>query len=104
MKTITLTQAHKILQNCSAVMFDGNEGPIITSPKLSGESGEGELTGENKHLFLALDWEESGLMYEHNFLEGTNRSVAIQGSSIWLINEEGDEVQLTVLVPANLEV
>lgn len=35
-------------------------------------------------------------------LIGANKDVRIAGSSMWLTDLDGDEIQLTILVPANL--
>ena len=98
MKTITLQQAYKILTDCSGVIVEDN----IINPKL-GDGMGGGLEDDPNHLFMALDWEESGLMFEQCFLEGQNQEVNVVGSSMFLINELGDEVQLTILSPLDLE-
>lgn len=94
MKTITLNQAFNILQNCAAVVTETHN---VTYPNLD------KLTGEEENEFMALSWEEDGLDYGVIFKEGNNQTVKVSGSSMFLEDNEGEEVQLTILVPQNLE-
>lgn len=94
MKTITLTEAHHILENCSAVMIESN---IVIYP------GIADLTGEDENEFLYLSWEDEGLEYYVKFTEEPNKEVKIIGNSIFLIDHEGEEAEITPLFSKNLE-
>ena len=94
MKTITLEEAYKILENCSGVIVD--DGAILY-PSVW------ELNGKDENEFLYLSWEEEGLEFNVKFNEGSNREVKVSGCSMFLIEGDGEETQLTILVPQNLE-
>ena len=94
MKTITLEEAHSILDNCSGVIIDDGS---LTYPSVW------ELSGEEDKEFLFLHWEEEGLDFDITFKEGQNREVKISGCSMFLTDSDGDEMQLTILGPQNIE-
>jgi hypothetical protein len=95
MKTIPLTKAQEILQNSAAIIVDNDV--VIYG------SGD-DLNGDDENEFLYLSWsDDMGREYSVKFREGENRSVAVHNSSMFLIDNEGDEVQLTILQPQNLE-
>lgn len=95
MKTIPLTQAFKILEDCSAVVTEDH---VVIYPALS------ELTGEADNEFLYLTWQDdTGLEFNANFIEENNQEIKVVGSSMFLKDEAGNEFQITVLVPQNLE-
>lgn len=94
MKTIILQQAYSILKNCAGVITEDH---IITYPILS------DLTGEDNNQWLYLSWDEDGLEYSRTFLEKENNNVKIAGSSMFLKDNEGEEIQLTILTVQNLE-
>lgn len=98
MKTITLQQAFKILEDCSAIIIDQGSHTVLY-PGLT------DLTGEDENEFLCLSWQdEEGQEYREAFLEGANRKVTIEKSSMFLIDgTNAEEFQLTVLMPQNLE-
>lgn len=89
-KTITLQEAYNILEDCSAVIIDDN---VLVYPSLD------ELSGDLKNEFLCLSWEEDGENFEVRFLEGQNQNVQVSGSSLFLIDSEGEDNQLTILEP-----
>ena len=93
MKTISLQQAHKILTDCSAVVWEDNN-HFVTYPSLSG------ITGEDDNQFLYLSGtDEDGYEYSAYFEEGNNKQVRVEGASMFLTDNEGEEVQLSILVP-----
>ena len=94
MKTITLSQAHKILEDCSAVITEDH---VLLYPALS------DLTGDPENEFMYLSYEDEGLAYYVKFAEFENKSIEVWGSSMFLHKTEGDIFQITVLVPQNLE-
>ena len=93
MKTITLQEAYQILEDCSAIILDN----VVTYPCLS------DLENSDENQFLYISWEDEGLEYNTKFEEGQNREVKIFGSSMFLIDHEGDECQITILNQQNLE-
>jgi hypothetical protein len=97
MKTITLTQAYNLLQNASAILIDDVSDPIIHCMA--------ELDGSEENQFLYISWDDAeGLMYDVKFAEGENQNVTISETSMFLTDIEGEEVQITLLIPQILEV
>lgn len=94
MKTITLQEAHDILTGCAAVIADEN---ALIYPSLA------RLTGEGTNEFLYLGWEAKRFQNNMRFVEANNREIKVCGSSMFLTDHEGDEIQITVLEPKNLE-
>lgn len=89
---ITLEQAYKLLQDCSAVIADDN---ALMYPSIW------DLDDEE---FLFLHWDDDdGYEYYYTFLPKDNQEVEVHGCSMWLIEEHGEEVQLTLLTPMLLE-
>lgn len=94
MKHVSLQVAHKILTDCSAVMWDDYN---LSFPMLA------ELTGKEDNQFMLLQYiNEHGQTVFTKFAEGDNDIVVIEGSSMFLRDIEGTEIKLTVLVPAML--
>ncbi len=97
MRTITLADACRILTDCSAV--------IVTDVTSLMYPSVADLTGEGENEFLYLSWsDDEGLDYAIKFQESNNREVKVKGSSMFLTDDEGEETELTILEPANLEV
>lgn len=94
MRTITLQEAYDILENASALVVDDN---ALVYPALS------ELTGESFNQFLYVTWDDEGQEYSLKFCEEENETVKIVDSSMFLVDEEGDERQITILEPKNME-
>ena len=93
MKIITLKEAVDVLQNCSAVIWADN---FLCYPSVN-------LVGEDNNEFLRLSVvDDEGLEYNAEFIEKANQSVKVEGSSMFLIDSEGDEVQISILVPVTL--
>lgn len=96
MKKITIQKAHQILTDCSALIIDDN---TLVYPSLA------DLEGSDDNEFLYLSWtDEEGRDYSVKFSEGQNKEVTISGSSMFLVDNEGEEAQITILAPQNLEV
>lgn len=94
MKTITLQQAHQILENCSGIITEDH---VITYPGLA------DLTGENDNQWLNVSWTDEGQDYAAICIEENNREIKVIGSSIFLEDQDGEPFQLIILVPQNLE-
>lgn len=90
MKTITLLAACALLENCSAVIWDDT---YVSYPSIA------DLTGEDENEFLYLSVDNSNV----KFAEGENRTIKVVGSSMFLVDTDGDECQITLLNPVNLE-
>ena len=96
MKTLTLAQAHRVLENCSAVIWGDQQ--FLTYP------GTTDLTGDADNQFLYLSGtDDGGQDYAVMFEEGNNQSVKVVGSFMFLTDNEGEEVQLTILCPEILD-
>lgn len=94
MKTITLEKAFDILEECSAIVHDN----VVSYPGLA------DLSGEDDNEFLYMSWEnDEHLNYAIRFTEGSNRSIKVSGSSMFLVDHEGDETQITILEPKQLD-
>lgn len=95
MKTITLKEAFAILEDCPAIIIEDG---VLVYPSLS------DLEYSDENEFLYIGWEdEIGQEYSVKFAEGENSEVRISGSSMFLIDTEGEENHITILEPKNLE-
>ena len=91
MRTITLKAAFEVLENCSAVIIEDG---IVSYPGLS------DLEGKDENEFLYFSWtDEDGLEFNLKFREGENQMVEVWKSTMYLMDDEGDRVELTILVP-----
>jgi hypothetical protein len=96
MKKITLHQAHILLQNASGIIISEVSEPLM--PYIA------DLEGSDENQFLYITWDDDeGQMYDVKFSEGDNQEVTISETSMFLIDNEGDEVQITLLIPQILE-
>jgi hypothetical protein len=93
MKTITLTRAHELLTSASAVVIDN----VVTYPSLA------ELEDNPANQFLCLTWDDEGLEFAVRFNEEGNAVVNVEGASLWLVDDEGDQAQITLLAPMAAE-
>jgi hypothetical protein len=91
-KTISLLAAMEILRDCAAVIIDDNG---LCYPSIFEDSED----------FLFLKYEdEEGSIFHYIFTQTDNREgIKIAGSSMFLIDGEGDEIQITILAPRNIE-
>lgn len=94
MKTITLQEVYQILEDCSGIVTEDH---VITYPSLA------DLTGEDDNQWLNISWIDEGQDFDIVFIEENNKEIKVSGSSMFLEDEDGDEFQITVLVPQNLE-
>ena len=77
MKTITLKEAYRILEDANAVIIDND---VVLYPSLE------PISGDELNEFLFFRWDDGGLEYTLKFLEGDNQEVKVSGSSICLID------------------
>jgi|APCry1669192062_1035393.scaffolds.fasta_scaffold02542_7 hypothetical protein len=95
MKTIPLKEAYQILEDCSAIITDDH---VVTFPCLS------DLEESDENEFLYIGWVgEHGEEYSVKFEEGNNQEIKVSGTSMFLVDNEGDECQITILTPKHLE-
>ena len=94
MKTITLKEAHDLLQDASAVIINGS---FLGYPSI----WDLHNNDENEFLYFSLD--EGNI----KFREGDNKIVKICGSSMFLYDiyadGEEDHTQITILTTKELE-
>lgn len=93
MKKITLLQAFAILQSAAAVIIDN----IVIYPSLD------EIRDSDENEFLFLGWEYEDQEYSAKFCEGDNQVAQIKGNILILIDDEGEETELSILIDADLE-
>lgn len=93
---ITLKQAHKLLEDCTAVIVEDNK---LVRPSMA------ELNGNEENEFMCLRWSDSlGQEYAETFLEGPNNKIELHGSSLFPVGDcNGDQMQVTLLFTNNLE-
>lgn len=95
MKSISLEKAFDILQKAPAITVDG---VLINSFAVS------QLEGKDDHEFMYLEWsDDKDYIFDTTFSESNNREVFVEGTRLRMINREGDEVEIEVLEPKNLE-
>ena len=100
MKTIPLQDAHKILQDASAIIVDDG---VLVYPTLS----DLEFSDENEFLYIGWS-DEDGQEYDLHFAEGDNKEVKVSGSSMFLLDtdaeDDTDAIQITILTTKELEI
>jgi hypothetical protein len=98
MKTVTLKEAFRILEDASAVIINDE---VVLFPSLS------ELTEDHTNEFLFFRWDWDGNEYSLKFCEGDNQKVNLVGSSMFLFDTdadgEEDHTQITILITKELE-
>ena len=98
MKTITLKEAYRILEDANAVIIDND---VVLYPSLE------PISGDELNEFLFFRWDDGGLEYTLKFLEGDNQEVKVSGSSICLIDtnakDKNDYTEITILTTKELE-
>ena len=92
-KTITLKKAHEILENASAVIWCNG----VCYPSVC------DFKDVDENIFLILKIFDGDDYYFAEFTEGYNQEVKVVGSSMFLIDSNKQEVQVSILVPENLE-
>lgn len=93
MKSANITNAYELIASSSAVLLEGR----ALLPELA------DLEYEPDNWFLKLRWHEFGLDFEVVFLEGDNQEIQIEGSSLILVNDEGEEEEIILLTEIDAE-
>lgn len=92
-KTISVYDTYYFLKQCSGVMLEGR----WIEPRLY------EIEDEESNIFAELEWEEYDEETKEmvtvlvSFFEGDNENVTLNGSKITLMNDAGQEEELTLL-------
>jgi len=95
MKTITLKEAHRILEDASAIIIDND---VVLYPSLQ------ELKEDDTNEFMYLSWGYEGEGYSLRFEEWRNQEVEVVGSSMFLYAKgDSDHTQITILITKELE-
>ena len=50
-------------------------------------------------IFLHLDWEVDGRIYEEDFEVSSNLEIKCSSTELFLVSKNGTEVKLTILIP-----
>lgn len=88
---ITLEEAFKVLEECSALSMEDGE---LLYPSFS------DLEGSDEHEFAYFEWvNDEGLIFSAKFAEGENQSVTVVSNLMTLVDVEGEEVTFYVLGP-----
>ena len=95
MKYISLVDAHNALQNCNAVIWNDS---MLCFPAVF------DLPENGNEEFLSLRTDDDdGQTFETSFIQNENEIVRIDGSTMYLIDSNGDVVNIVLLTPnANL--
>ena len=91
MKTLQLYDAYYFLKQCTGVLLEGR----FIEPLLH------EIEDEYESEFLVLEWEDfqdgQEVVVSVGFKEGDNQSIGLEGSTLTLVNLDGEEEELTLL-------
>ena len=90
-KHISLKDAHTILENCSAVIWGDN---FLSYPSIS--DLETKANSANDFLYLKCE-DEEGNNFTASFLEKDNQNIQVAGGSMFLVADDGEEFQITIL-------
>ncbi len=91
MKTLQLYDAYYFLKQCTGVLLEGR----FIEPLLY------EIEDEYESEFLVLEWEDhqdgQEVVVSVGFKEGDNQSIGLEGSTLTLVNSDGEQEELTLL-------
>ena len=99
-RPIRLDAAVALLEQCSAVIIDDD---VLVYPSFEEEELTCAPNAETRTEFMRLKWENEGLEFELSFEVENNQDPTISGSSLFLKDSKGEDCQLTLLVPQDLE-
>jgi hypothetical protein len=86
---VSLKDAHSILTTCSAVIWNDN---FLCYPSVDDLSEDG-----NDEFMTLTSEDEEGLIYTASFIQNENERVRVAGSKLWLLDDTGEEVEITIL-------
>ena len=97
MKELQIEDAFNLLRVCDGILLEGR----LVEPILVG------LEGEDDNEFFYLSWSEEirgeWVDFHIAFREGDNQIVLCEGSTMTLINTDGEEEPMTLLREWNVE-
>jgi hypothetical protein len=94
MESMELENALDELEKCVALILDND---ILMYPRIIKN-----LKNENNETIFLLQWVEDSMTYEICFTENENEIVGYSESSMFLIDDRGEEVQITLLTEKKL--
>ena len=97
MSKISLDECISLLQNCKAVIVDDGS---LSYPSIWIEGYD--LNDEDKQ-FLYLNWTVNKDDYATHFSVKLNKEIEVSGTSIFLIDDEGDTIRIQPLFTRGLE-
>jgi hypothetical protein len=86
---ITLKQAFSLLSNAGAISLDINGYDPVLYPRL--------IQDEDEKFFMQIEWENEGQTWNFNFPNETNQNVQLEGSSLFLKDEDGEDIQISLM-------
>ena len=93
-----LKKVYKILQNASAVVVSHDWDHVCHTDLYNLKD-----INENKFLILRVFNSSEDREFFAEFTEGDNQEVKVVGSSMFLIDSNKEEMQISILIPQNLE-
>ena len=95
---MNLKKVYKILQNASAVVVSHDWDHVCHTDLYNLKD-----INENKFLILRVFNSSEDREFFAEFTEGDNQEVKVVGSSMFLIDSNKEEMQISILIPQNLE-
>lgn len=87
MKSISLQEAHALIENAAAVICDDN---AVVFPIVN------PLTGDLAENWLEIKWEEEGMDYEF-FVTEAPQEIKFDGTNVYLKDNTGEDTTITLL-------
>jgi hypothetical protein len=97
MKTITLEQTYDLFDKNTAIRVVGH---YMDYAAMNTKG----IVGEDDTQFMFISWTDyDGRVFDISFLEKYNKEVRIEGERIYPKDEYGDEVDIEIMKPINIE-
>lgn len=88
---MTLKQAHKLLEDCTAVLVLDFDYPVLYPAVF-------DLTGEDDSVFLSLRWtNDEGHTFDYSFTEGANQEIQAGTTVMVLTDTNGSKIDIQIL-------
>lgn len=91
---INLKQAFDLLEYCDAIILNDD---VLIYPATD------TITGEPENEFLYLSYTQNDLIYSLYFIEENNQEIEFSGSTMYLEDNEGDSVRITLLSELDIQ-
>ena len=95
-RRVSLEEALAILLRAAAVVVQAEDGGVAIPAMW-------DRTGDDANEFMLLRWDSEGVEMCTRFAEGENRQVTVSGNSMFLADQDGDEMQITPLFEKELD-